>query len=274
MKQTVGFIGAGNLAQALIEGWLAKQLITPQELFVSNRTPGKLQKLAAQFSVNACGTNEEVVDKSDVIIIAVKPQDFEAAIEPISSSFDEEKIIVSLAAGVTLRRLKKLLPQCKHLVRVMANMPVRVMRGTFGYCALTNDIRVDRFMENMFQPLGYTIKLDEGDQFQAFSVATSAGVGFIYELMIYWIEWLEERGIDPATAQQMTVNTFLGASELAFRSLNPGGSPSLDELQSKIVSKKGITSAGLDSMRELEIERALRYSFEKSAMRDSELAQG
>jgi pyrroline-5-carboxylate reductase len=137
-------------------------------------------------------------------------------------------------------------------------------------------------MERMFKPLGYAIKLDEGDQFEAFSVAASAGVGFVFELMIYWQEWLEERGLDAATARNITVQTFLGTAELAARSGAGQSAPagqapqtpqSLDELQARVTSKKGITAAGLESMRELEIERLLRYSFEKSALRDRELSQ-
>ncbi|NJL24644.1 MAG: pyrroline-5-carboxylate reductase [Calothrix sp. SM1_5_4] len=269
MKENIGFIGAGNMCQTLIEGWLAKDLTSASEIFVSNRTPGKANRMRDHFKVNVCATNEELVDKSDVVILALKPQDLEAAVEPIASSFGEDQVVISLAAGIQLRRLKRMLPQCRNVARVMANTPARIMRGTFGYCTPASNIRVDRWMERMFKPLGFTIKLDEGEQFEAFAVATSAGVGFVFELMIYWQEWLEERGLDAETAQKMTVHTFLGASELALKSMPQG----LDELQAKVTSKKGITAAGLESMRELEVERLLRYSFEKAAIRDRELSQ-
>ena len=269
MKETVGFIGAGNMCQALIEGWLGKKLIAPANLRVANRTPGKLKKLEESFGVKSLKTNEELVDECDVVILAVKPQDLIAAVEPISTAFRPEQIVISLAAGIPLARLKKLFPQCKHLVRVMANTPARIMRGVFGYCTPANDLIADRFMDRMFRPMGLTVKLDEGEPYEAFMIATSAGIGFIFEMMIYWQEWLEERGIEPELAQQMTVQTFSGASELALQSLPQ----SLADLQSKVTSKKGVTAAGLDSMRELEIERLLRYSFEKSALRDRELSQ-
>lgn len=269
MKENVGFIGAGNMAQALIAGWLSKNLIQPEEILVSNRTPGKVKKLTEEYGVRACATNEEVVDNSDIVVVAVKPQDFETAVEPIASAFTSDQVVISLAAGKPLAKIKKTLPQCQNLVRVMANTPARVNRGAFGYCTLTSNIRIDRWMERMFGPLGLVVKLEEGEAFQAFAVATSAGVGFVYELMIYWQEWLEERGIDAELAKAMTVHTFAGASELALQSMPQ----SLDELQARVTSKKGITAAGLESMRELEIERLLRYSFEKSAIRDQELSQ-
>jgi len=269
MRENVGFIGAGNMAQALIAGWLGKALIKPEEIFVSNRTDGKIKKVTEQWKVNSCATNEELVDQCDIVILAVKPQDLEAAVEPIASSFTDDQVVISLAAGISLKKLKKLLPKNQHLVRLMANTPARVMKGTFGYCTPGNNLRVDRWMERMFKPLGLTVRLDEGEAFEALTVAASAGVGFVFELMIYWQEWLEERGIDAQLAQSITVNTFLGASELALQS-EP---QSISDLQSQVTSKKGITSAGLLSMRELEVERGLRYSFEKAALRDRELAQ-
>lgn len=269
MKEVIGFIGAGNMCNALVEGWLSQSLVAPEDILVSNRTPGKIKKMTDQFHVRACATNEELVDQSNVVILAVKPQDLVAAIEPIASSFTPDQIVVSLAAGISLSRLRKILPQGIHLTRVMANTPARIMKGTFGYCTAGTDLIIDRFMDRMFKPLGFTVKLDEGEAFQAFSIATSAGVGFIFEMMIYWQEWLEERGIDARLAQQMTVHTFSGASELALRSLPQ----TLEELQARVTSKKGITAAGLDSLRELEMERLLRISFEKAALRDRELAE-
>ena len=89
------------------------------------------------------------------------------------------------------------------------------------------------------------------------------------ELMEYWRDWIEEHGFDPETSRQMVVQTFLGAAMMAEKA----GEQSLLDLQEKVVSKKGVTAAGLQSMRELEIERALRYSFEKAVLRDQELAR-
>jgi pyrroline-5-carboxylate reductase len=269
MTQKIGFIGAGNMCQTLVQGWLSRKLAEPADILVSNRTPGKVQKLIENSGVIGCATNEELVEQADVVILAVKPQDLIAAVEPISSAFGNHQIVISLAAGIGLSRLKKLVPTVQHLARVMANTPARVGRGAFGYCTPGKDLRVDRWMEAMFAPLGLCVRLDEGEPFQAFAVATSAGVGFVFELMLYWQEWLEERGISAEMAQKMTVHTFLGAGELALAS-EP---QSLVELQAKVTSKKGITAAGLESMRELEVERLLRYSFEKSALRDRELSE-
>ena len=153
MREKVGFIGAGNMCHAIIEGWLAKDLLSATDVFVSNRTPGKLQKLAEQFKVHTCATNEAVVEAADVVILAVKPQDLQSAVENIASAFSDSQLIISLAAGVKLRALKKLLPQCKTIVRLMANTPVRIGRGSFAYSSVGDELRVAAFMERLFTVL-------------------------------------------------------------------------------------------------------------------------
>ena len=101
-------------------------------------------------------------------------------------------------------------------------------------------------------------------------VASSSGTGFIFELMMYWQDWIEEHGFEPKIAREMIIETFLGTTMLAKQS----GETQFEELQARVASRKGVTVAGLESMRELEIERALRISFEKAAMRNSEIARG
>lgn len=267
--QKIGFIGAGNMCQSLVEGWLQLNVLKPQQIFVSNRTPGKVKRLVQQFGVNESATNEELVDAVDIVLLATKPQDLLAAIEPIASSFHDGQVVISLAAGVPLARLRKILPKGVRVIRAIPNTPARLQKGVIGYCSSVNDPATDRFMESLFSPLGLVMRVEEGEPFEALTVSCSAGVGFVFELMIYWQEWLEERGFSPDQAQKMTVQTFLGASQLAAQTTHQ----SLGDLQSRVTSKKGVTAAGLDSMRELEVERLLRYSFEKAALRDRELAQ-
>lgn len=265
----IGFIGAGNMCQALVSGWLENSTFAADQIFVANRSPGKVKRLTEQFGVNGVDTNEDLIDKCDTIILAMKPQDLTMAVEPIASSFQPSHTVVSLAAGFPLRAIKKIIPQCSMLVRVMPNTPVKVQKGVVGFCTAKSDIGIDRWVERAFSPLGMVVKLDEGEQFQALTVSCSAGVGFVFELMTYWQEWLEERGIDPELAKRMTVQTFVGAAKLAEGS----DGQSLVDLQHRVASKKGVTAAGLDSMRELEIERALRYSFEKAALKDREIEE-
>lgn len=267
--QKIGFIGTGHMGQSMIQALIESGKIQPAKLFASNRSPGKLKKVQEQFGINVVATNEELIDSTDIVIIAVKPQDLTSVIEPVASSFMSGQIVISLAAGFSLRSLQKLLPTVKGLVRVMPNTPATIRKAVVGYCMGPDASIYGPVIEELFSPLGLVVPATEGELFEALTVSCGSGPGFIYELMQYWQEWVEEHGFEPNVARQMVVQTFLGAAELAARSPNVP----LHDLQDRVVSKKGVTAAGLQSMRELEIERALRYSFEKAVLRDQEIAR-
>lgn len=268
-SRSIGFLGAGNMSQAMIRGLLQTPGMRPDKIWVANRSPGKLQKVVEQFQVQGTQSNEELVENSDIVILAMKPQDLLGAVEPIARAFDEKQIVVSLAAGVRMETLEKHLPQCR-LVRLMPNTPSLIGKGVLGYLVNEDDEAVEAMVEDLFAPLGRVLAMNDEEQLEALTVAASAGTGFVFELMLYWQDWLLEHDFDPATARAITVETFLGASALADTS----NELPIEELQNRVASRKGVTAAGLQSMRELEIERALRISFEKTALRNSEIARG
>ncbi len=269
VQKNIGFIGTGNMAQAIMRTWVDSKVIKPDQIFACNRTPGKLKKVVDQFGIRGVQNAEELIESCEVIILAMKPQDLHLAIESISSSFQSHQIVISLAAGISLSQLKKLLPDVGSLARVMPNTASQIGQSVVGYCTNQREKDVDSLIEELLSPLGLVVRAEEGEEFEALTVACSSGIGFVLELMLYWQEWLEEHGFEAKIAKAMTVKTFLGASQLAEHSKDI----SLEELQAKVVSKKGVTGAGLDSMRELELERALRYSFEKAVLRDRELGK-
>ncbi len=264
----IGFIGLGNLAQAMIKSLIESKVVSPSQIYGSNRTPGKLQKATETWGIQAFQTNEEVVDAVDIVVIAVKPQDYASAVDPIASAFHDKQIVVSLAAGVTMRTLKKKLPNCR-IVRAVPNLPAVIHRGVIGFLCEANDAGLETVAEDLLKPLGEVIQVKDEDELETVLVSCSGGTGFVFELMTYFQEWITEHGFDEKVARGMVVETFLGAALLASESPDQ----SLEEIQNRVASKKGITAAGLDSMREWEIERALRYAFEKAALRNQELAK-
>jgi pyrroline-5-carboxylate reductase len=206
---TVGFIGAGNMTSIITKRLFEQKTIKPEHTWISNRTNGKLLKLQEQWPFQIAQNNEDVVDHCQVVFLAMKPQDFIAAVEPIASLFQPDQIVVSLLAGVPLDNLKSVLPNSR-IVRVMPNTPSALGRGVIGYClADSEDDGAKGIVEDLLAPLGYVVPLEEGDMFDALLVSTSSGTGFVLELMAYWQEWIEERGFAPEVAREMTIDTFL-----------------------------------------------------------------
>lgn len=267
--QKIGIMGVGNLGQAVLRAFLDSGLVLRENIIISNRTERKLQKIAAEYQVRAVHTNEQLIDESNIVIIGVKPQDLYQSIEPIASAFHANHIVMSLAAGVSLNSLCKLLPGAQKILRVMPNTAAKIKQSVIAYAATGAVSPHLPWIEELLATMGLVVPVEDGEMMEALVVASSSGIGFVYELMIYWSEWLEERGIDPVTTKKITWSVFAGAAAMA----KAAEQTSLVELQRKVTSLKGVTAAGLESMRELEIERALRISFEKAALRDKELGQ-
>lgn len=265
----IGFVGCGNMTQTIVRGWVDSQILRPDQISATNRSPGKLQKFADETGINALESTEQMLEDCDVIVLAMKPQDLITALEDFQHAFNDNQIVISIAAGISLHTIKKAINAKVRTVRIMPNTPSSIKEGVIGYSIADNNSELKTAIEDLFSPLGLVIEAEEGEAFEALTVSAASGVGFIFELMIYWREWLEEHGFDEETATLMTVKTFLGASKLADRS----SKLSLEDLLARVTSKKGVTAAGLDSMRELELERGLRYSFEKAVLRDRELSK-
>lgn len=268
--RNVGFIGTGNMGQAMIKALVESGTVTPGHLYATNRSYGKLKKMEELHGIRPLRTNEELVELCDLVVLAVKPQDLVQVLEPIASSFHEGHLVISIAAGFSLQSLKKLLPGVTGLARAMPNTPATIQKGVIGYCLADGADAYEGTIEDFLSPLGIVVQAEEGEPFEALTVSCGSGPGFVFELMQYWQEWIEEHGFDSETARKMVVQTFLGAAALA----DAAKDTTLVDLQERVTSKKGVTAAGLQSMRELEIERALRYSFEKAVIRDQEISRG
>ncbi len=266
-KLNIGFIGCGNLAQSILKSILSNNILSPSQVFFTNRSENKLKKVKSEFGVGSFAGNDELIDHSDIVIIAVKPQDFMEAIEPYVANFREDQIVISLAAGVPFTTLKSLVTTSTRLVRVMTNTAASVSQGVVGFYHARDDEALDATIEQLFSSIGEVYALQNEDEFAAFTVAVCSGIGFVFEVMTYWAEWLEQYGISKEISEKMIKDTFKGAVSLLEKNKNL----ELTDLQSKVVSKKGVTQAGLTSMHELELDRVFRVSFEKAVMRDKEL---
>lgn len=265
----IGFIGAGNMAKALISGLIDSGTVKPENIFATNRTEGKLLKLESKYGIKILKTNEELVEECDVVFLTVKPQDLPTVLDSLGSTFDESQLVISLAAGTPLNYLNKWIPKAT-VVRVMTNTPIFICKAVVGYCHNGKAEIYEKYIEGLFSPLGYVVKLEEGEAFEALTVASASGTGFIFELMQYWQEWIEEHGVNESIAKEIVINTFVGSALLAQHEKETP----LDELQNRVTSKKGGTAVGLEAMRDLELDSILRMSFNKSEMRFKEISQG
>ncbi len=130
----IGFIGLGNMANAMIGGILEKQIFKPEEIIGSNRSENGLIKIKEKFHIMTALSNKEVAEKSEIIVLSIKPQFYPAVIEEIRDCVTTDKIVISIAPGKTLQWLEHLFEEQIKIVRCMPNTPALVGEGCTGVC--------------------------------------------------------------------------------------------------------------------------------------------
>ncbi len=264
--ERLGFIGAGNMTQAVLSG-LSQAEYKMDSVLVSNRSPQKLEALKESFGIQKAKSNEEVVDQSDIVFLAMKPHDLKELLPGLGKSFISSQYIVSFAAGVAMEDLSEELPLCKNIFRVIPSSPNTLGMGVVGFYAHPEALAVVKeIVKNRIQSLGHLIEVESEEQLDALMVGTSSGVGFVYEFMQIWQEWLEDKGFSVRESQNMTIETFLGAAQLAFKS-----DKNFVDLQNQVATKKGVTAEALESMRSMDLDRVLRVAFESGLLKNKKL---
>lgn len=272
-KKKIGFIGAGNMTQHIVESLLTSHILSADQILVSNRSPKKLQKLQDALNIIICQSNEELLEKSDIIILSVKPQDLYEALEPVLVYFEPRHEVISLVAGASLKSLNKLFPKVNLLSRVMLSTAVKIKKAVIAYDFIKNGQFAQTADEEvfsikaLFSPLGSLLFLKGDQAFRAFTVGAASGIALIYELMIYWQGWLKDYDITNQMAEQITQQSFLAASQMAINE-----SKSIESLQQAVTSAKGITAEALEAMRSSDLEGQLHHAFEQARLKDVKLA--
>lgn len=262
----IGFIGAGQMAQALARGWLTTGQCTAEQLCAYDPYPGSVQAFrSAVPGAQLLPDNRGVVERSDVIWLAVKPQQMNAALQSISGTATPAKLFVSIAAGVTLERLRAGL-ESGRVIRVMPNTPCLVGRGASAYAAGPAATPEDeRLVERLLQAVGFATRVDER-LLDAVTGLSGSGPAFVYIM----IEALSDAGVRVGltreTAQALAAHTVRGAAEMV---LSSGEHPAA--LKDRVASPGGTTIAGLAALEKQGLRGALIAAVEAATQRSHEL---
>jgi len=233
-----GFIGGGNMAEALVRGIRGKGQGVRDDILVSEPREERREYLEKNYGIKTTSSNKEVVSSCDIVILAVKPQNIEAVLDEISPSVEEEKTVVSIAAGVTLGYLSSRL-RTKRLVRVMPNTPALVQKGmtVMSLCECFSDADMAAVRE-IFMSIGELIVLPE-KYMDAVTAVSGSGPAFIALFIESMAEAGVNLGLNEDSALTLAVQTAVGAARL----LETGMPPS--RLREMVTSPGGTTAAGL-----------------------------
>lgn len=270
-NKKIGFIGGGNMAEAVIKGMLSSSLVKGTHIFVSEPNPDRQTFLASEYKIKAVKDNLELAKKSDVLIVAVKPQIIREVLSDIASQVDAKKLVVSVAAGVPVSQIEEALGPGKKkklsVVRAMPNTPAVVQEGVTAITAGKGVSKLDlRISREIFQAVGRTVEVPE-DQIDAVTGLSGSGPAYIFMVLEALSDAGVKMGLSRDVANELTVQTVLGSAMLARET---GTSPG--ELKNQVASPGGTTIAGLHELEKGSLRAVLMNAVEKATLRSKELA--
>jgi pyrroline-5-carboxylate reductase len=232
----IGFIGAGNMAEALIRGLLDHKVLPASSIIAHDIRPERLEQLRQRYGIST-GQPE-----ADILILAVKPQQMSEALKGIQSA----GLIISIAAGITTSRIEDELGGRPRVVRVMPNTPALVGAGATALCkgryATDDDLAT---AESILGAVGITARVEE-KWLDAVTALSGSGPAYVFYVTEAMIAAGIAQGLPAEVARKLAIQTVAGAGKLmAETGEDPG------QLRAKVTSPGGTTEAALQAMREL-----------------------
>ena len=268
MKQKrVGFIGAGNMATAIVNGILKNHAKSAEDISVFDLDGQKLAAMAGK-GIDTVSSCAELAAKSDIIVLAVKPQNYEEVLNDIKASVTEDKVIVTIAAGISIDYIRKGLGVNCPAVRVMPNTPLLLGKGASALCRSEN-ISDEDFKEvyNMFALSGEAVILPES-QMNAVIAVNGSSPAYVYLFAKSMVDYAVSVGIDPQVALSLICKTFEGSAEMLRSS---GDSPEV--LIEKVSSKGGTTIEAMKVLKDREVPKAIFDAMAACTKRAEELGK-
>jgi pyrroline-5-carboxylate reductase len=265
----VGFIGAGNMGEALVKGLLAANRLSSDAIFATDVRLERLKLLGRQYGIQVLGSNPDLVGQADVVILAVKPQTMATVLEEIAPAVMPRHLLISIAAGVKTSRLRQHLPRAVRLIRVMPNTPALVLEGVTAVARAEGLEPGDmETAEQIFGAVGKVVVLDE-DLMDAVTGLSGSGPAYVAMVVEALADGGVNMGLDRATAMTLATQTVLGAARLLLETgTHPG------QLKDMVASPGGTTIAGVAALEEGGIRSTLIRAVEQATIRSRELGRG
>jgi len=268
-EKRVAFIGCGNMGSALISGILRSGLISRDKVLVTDIRPKRLEHISEREGVSTTKDNREAVEKSDVIVLAVKPQVIGKVLSEIKDVVTRDKVIISIAAGITTGFIEEALGREVPVVRVMPNTPALVKTGASGASpGKYAGEEEEAIAEQMMRGVGIVVKVPE-EMLDAVTALSGSGPAYIFYIIESLIEAGMEMGLSEEDARNLVGQTVLGAARMV---MEIGESPQV--LRAKVTSPGGTTEAALKYLEEEGFQKILIAAVKEAARRSKELSAG
>ncbi len=268
LAKKLGIIGTGNMGSAFIHGLCSKKLIAPENIFIFDLDESKMNPLQNQYGIQLAKDETDLISKVDLLIIALKPQVIPEVFTKVGSIVRANQTVISIAAGITIAVLKKLMNKAGTIIRVMPNMPGTIGAGISAFCsevALTPEIK--KTTETILGALGEVLEVNE-KLMDAVTGLSGSGPAYMFLILDALADGGVKMGLPKAHALKLAAQTMLGAAKMVLE-LNK--TPA--ELKDLITSPGGTTITGLHALELGKVRASLMNAVEAATLRSKELGK-
>ena len=264
----IAFLGAGNMAEALVAGILQAKLSEPDCVLATDISPARLKVIKDRYQIHVGSHNLDAVLWADIVIICVKPQVINDVLSNIQTGLSDKHLLISIAAGVPIKAIQAKIGQTIPLVRAMPNTPAVIQEGVTalaGCSALSlENLKV---AQNIFESIGKVVVVDES-LMDAVTGLSGSGPAYVYLVIEALIDGGVRVGLPRNVAHTLAVQTVLGAAKMVRET---GEHPAV--LKDRVTSPGGTTIAGLQQLEEGGLRATLIEAVEAATHRSSELGK-
>lgn len=263
---TIGFIGAGNMAYALVSG-LINHGYASERIVMSDANEALLSLRQDEFSLRVFKDNQQLAQHCDVIVLAVKPQVLAEVCAEIKDQISDQQLLVSIAAGVHTHDINRWLGKNKAIVRTMPNTPALLGRGVTGLFANehTSSAQQD-IAQSIMSAVGKTLWVETEDLLDAVTAVSGSGPAYFFLMIESMTKAGEALGLARDAAEQLSIETALGAALMASES-----SDSPRELRRQVTSPNGTTQAAIESFQDQDFDVIVSHALSAAYRRAGEL---
>ena len=268
-KDKIGFIGSGKMGEAIIAGVLKKKLFNNKNIFFYDMSVKAANYIRKKYKINFIKNNHELLDKAKIIVLAVKPQAVRVILDDIKKKVTKGHLIISIAAGIKIKTIKKLLAQNVKVIRVMPNTPCLIGKGI---SVLSPDKNIDKksieTVEKIFSSLGRAIILDE-KYLNSVTALSGSGPAFVYRIVDAFIKAGKSVRLKENISKELAIETFLGAVEMIKTT-----GKSIEQLVLDVSSPNGTTVAGRYILEKSNYKKIIKSTIKAAKKRAEELSKG
>ena len=266
MNKRICFIGGGNMAEAMIAGLISKKY-DANLISVIDRNQDKLVALKNNYNVITYQSYSDVIKQSDVIILAIKPQQMANLIVDIKDSISNQ-LIMTVAAGIAVKIYEKLFAKKIAFARTMPNTPAGFGYGATGVYFNTNVCASQKgIAEKILQAMGIVEVVDEEYKIDIVAACSGSGPAYFFAFMEYMVAAATRKGLDGGQAKRLVIQTCLGAAEMSQAS-----EQSIAVLRENVTSRKGITAEALAVFEKSNLAEIIEKAVEANMGRAKEIS--